>query len=178
VLAVLFASYRMAFVDALTGLPNRRALDETLARATGQYALAMVDVDHFKRFNDSYGHAAGDLVLRQVGRQLRRHAGARAFRFGGEEFCLLFDAADAKVAEPGCERARAAVEARAINVPAPATSRGKTKGEKRIDVSVTVSIGLAARDTVRKHALEVLKAADQALYAAKAKGRNKVMRAM
>ena len=63
-LTVLYASYRMAFVDALSGLPNRRALDETLARLTGDYALAMVDVDHFKSFNDTHGHDAGDTVLR------------------------------------------------------------------------------------------------------------------
>jgi predicted signal transduction protein with EAL and GGDEF domain len=70
--SVLYASYRMAFMDALTGLPNRRALDETLSRLDRRFGLAMVDVDHFKRFNDTYGHAAGDLVLASVAHEIRR----------------------------------------------------------------------------------------------------------
>ncbi|MGB0132891.1 diguanylate cyclase, partial [Dokdonella sp.] len=65
-LAILHASYRMAFVDGLAGLPNRRALDEALARLSGDFALAMVDVDHFKIFNDRNGHAAGDRALISV----------------------------------------------------------------------------------------------------------------
>lgn len=87
---VVYSSWRLAFLDALTGLPNRRALDETLARLSGDYALAMVDVDHFKQFNDKHGHDAGDRVLAAVARSLAQTRTAQAFRFGGEEFCLLF----------------------------------------------------------------------------------------
>jgi len=84
-------SYRLAYHDELTGLPGRRALDEALRALDGDYTIAMVDVDHFKRFNDRHGHAAGDAALRAVGRSLR--AGLRASdvvgRLGGDEFCVL-----------------------------------------------------------------------------------------
>ena len=178
-LGVVYASYRMAFVDALTGLPNRRALDETLMRLSGQYALAMVDVDHFKQFNDTYGHDAGDVVLRQVARTLRRRARAAAFRYGGEEFCLVFEGARAAGVKDGCEHARAAVEAQPVAIPA-SPKRAKKPGPKRAkagEVSVTISVGCAVRGGERRNASEVLKAADQALYRAKAKGRNRVVSA-
>ncbi|HET9485520.1 MAG TPA: GGDEF domain-containing protein [Xanthomonadales bacterium] len=178
-LGVVYASYRMAFVDALTGLPNRRALDETLMRLSGQYALAMVDVDHFKQFNDTYGHDAGDVVLRQVARTLRRRARAAAFRYGGEEFCLVFEGARAAGVKDGCEHARAAVEAQPVAIPA-SPKRAKKPGPKRAragEVSVTISVGCAVRGGDRRNASEVLKAADQALYRAKAKGRNRVVSA-
>jgi diguanylate cyclase (GGDEF)-like protein len=179
ILAVLYASYRMAFIDGLTGLPNRRALDETLMRLGGHYALAMVDVDHFKQFNDSYGHDAGDLVLRSVGRVLRRHAGAQAFRYGGEEFCLVYEGPRVKQATEACERARQAVAEQRIRIAA-GPKRGRRdsgRREKTSDVAVTISIGCAARGSDRRAALEVLKAADQALYRAKQKGRNRVVAA-
>jgi diguanylate cyclase (GGDEF)-like protein len=176
--AVLYASYRMAFVDALSGLPNRRALDEALARLSGSYALAMADVDHFKLFNDTHGHAAGDRALQAVAQQLRRTRSGRAFRYGGEEFCLLFSGARSRGAAKACEEARARVAAMRVRVRSePSTPRGG-QAIKRVDageVQVTISIGLAARDAQTRLASEVLKAADQALYRAKAKGRNRVV---
>lgn len=173
--AVLYASYRMAFIDGLSGLPNRRALDETLSRLSGNYALAMVDIDHFKQFNDTYGHDAGDRVLAHVAKVLRRRAGGAAFRYGGEEFCVVYEGARSERARDGCESARAAVDGAAVSLPA--TSRGKSPTKKARDkpVSVTVSIGVAARTAERKTPAQVLKAADQALYKAKAKGRNRVV---
>jgi diguanylate cyclase (GGDEF)-like protein len=174
VLAVLYASYRMAFVDGLSGLPNRRALDETLMRLTGHYALAMTDIDHFKQFNDNYGHAAGDVVLRLVARTLRRHGGGRAFRYGGEEFCLVFEGSRVAKSEAACEAARAAVQALRITIPA-ALQKGKREAGKSLEVAVTISIGVAARTAERRGPADVLKAADQALYKAKAKGRNRVI---
>ena len=177
--AVVYASYRMAFIDALTGLPNRRALDEALMRLSGHYALAMVDVDHFKQFNDTYGHDAGDVVLREVARTLRRRAPAAAYRYGGEEFCLVFEGARAARARDGCEHAREAIEAQPIAIPR-TPRRAKPKGarrEKPGEVKVTISVGCAVRGGERRSASEVLKAADQALYRAKAKGRNRVVAA-
>jgi diguanylate cyclase (GGDEF)-like protein len=174
-LAVLAASYRMAFVDPLSGLPNRRALDEALARLSGDYAIAMVDIDHFKGFNDSHGHDAGDVVLAAVGRLLRRHAGGRAFRYGGEEFCVVYEGRAADRAATGCESARAALETSDIRlppVPAAARARGKSRPQS---VRVTASFGVARRTPERKLATDVLKAADQALYKAKGKGRNRVV---
>jgi diguanylate cyclase (GGDEF)-like protein len=180
VLAVLYASYRMAFVDALTGLPNRRALDETLMRVSGGDALAMVDVDHFKQFNDTYGHDAGDIVLRVVARTLRRHAGGQVFRYGGEEFCVVYEGGKSRRAGEGCERAREAVANTQIAVPA-ATKRTRRDEPPRkrpaSNVKVTISLGWAVRAGERRAAHDVLKAADQALYKAKAKGRNCVVMA-
>ena len=180
VVTVLYASYRMAFIDGLSGLPNRRALDETLLRLSGTYALAMVDIDHFKQFNDTYGHSAGDIVLRQVARTLRRQGGGSAFRYGGEEFCVVFEGHRAAQAAKNCDRARAAVQQQKIAVPAqakraPREPRSAREGTK--EVAVTISIGCAQRAGERKSPWEVLKAADQALYRAKAKGRNRVVSA-
>jgi diguanylate cyclase (GGDEF)-like protein len=176
--SVLYASYRMAFVDALSGLPNRRALDEALARLSGGYALAMVDIDHFKLFNDMHGHDAGDRVLQAVAQQLGRERRARAFRYGGEEFCFLFTGSRSREAVKMCEGARARVEAMRVRIrSAPTKARGgqAIKRDNPSDVSVTVSIGVAMRDESTRHASDVLKAADQALYKAKAKGRNRVV---
>jgi len=174
VLAVLYASYRMAFIDTLSGLPNRRALDEALARLSGDYAVAMIDIDHFKRFNDTHGHAAGDLVLRSVATQLRAIRGGRAFRFGGEEFCVLFGAAHVQAAD-ACEAARRRVEQARVRIRSTPNPRRRTQAVRRNDagdVRVTISIGLAGRDAAARSAGDVLKAADQALYRAKAGGRN------
>lgn len=178
-LGVVYSSWRLAFLDALTGLPNRRALDETLARLSGDYALAMVDVDHFKQFNDKHGHDAGDRVLAAVARSLGRTRAATAFRFGGEEFCLLFRRPE--LAKDACEEARQAIEALRVALPrkpakSGAKSAGKSAEKKReATVQVTASIGVAARGGTRRAAPEVLKAADQCLYKAKDKGRNQVV---
>jgi diguanylate cyclase (GGDEF)-like protein len=179
VLAVLYASFRMAFIDTLSGLPNRRALDEALARLSGDYAIAMIDIDHFKRFNDTHGHAAGDLVLKAVATQLRTIRGGRAFRFGGEEFCVLFGSAHARAAE-ACEAARRRVEQARVRIRSVPNPRRRTQAVRRneaSDVRVTISIGIAERDASARIPDEVLKAADRALYKAKAAGRNHVVTA-
>ncbi len=177
VMAILFASYRMAFVDGLAGLPNRRALDEELARLSGDFALAMVDVDHFKKFNDQHGHAAGDRTLKSVADQLKATRGASSFRYGGEEFCLLFTGARVGQAQESCENLR--VRIASMRVPIRSNpGRKNSQAAKRKDASevkVTVSIGLAERSEDRRSAIDVLKAADKALYSAKAKGRNRVV---
>ena len=174
--AVLYASYRMAFMDALSGLPNRRALDETLAQLSGDYAIAMVDIDHFKSFNDTHGHAAGDRVLQAVAQALRRERRGRAFRYGGEEFCLLFTGSRHRDAAAMCDETRARIEAMRVRVRS-APGKGKRAQSERGDteVKVTASIGVAFRDEQARFASDVIKAADQALYRAKAKGRNRVI---
>jgi diguanylate cyclase (GGDEF)-like protein len=175
---ILYASYRMAFVDALAGLPNRRALDEALARLSGDYALAMVDVDHFKQFNDTHGHDAGDRVLQFVAQQLRGTRGAGAYRYGGEEFCLLFTGARVQTAKHSCEEARERIEQMRVRVRSTPSKPRRGEAAKRNDpseVKVTVSIGLAERSAELRAAADVLKAADTALYKAKAKGRNRVV---
>ena len=90
-LSVMETSYAMAFRDELTDLPARRALMRDLEGMGRLYAAAMVDVDHFKRFNDRYGHDVGDQVLRMVAAKLAKApGGGRAYRYGGEEFALLY----------------------------------------------------------------------------------------
>jgi len=174
-LAVLYASFRMAFVDALSGLPNRRALDEALARLSGNFAIAMIDIDHFKRFNDTHGHAAGDLVLKAIGPQLRAIRGGSAFRYGGEEFCILFSGTHCRGAAAALETARQQIEQARVRIRSAPPPRRRTQAVKRneaSDVRVTISAGLAERDAAVRTPDEVLKAADQALYRAKGKGRN------
>src|SRR5213083_1928948 len=111
VIAVIEASYMMAYRDGLTELPGRRALNEALPRLSGQFTVAMVDVDHFKRFNDQYGHDAGDHVLRLVAARLA-HApgGATAYRYGGEEFALIFSGKGQEECLPHLEELREIVE--------------------------------------------------------------------
>lgn len=178
---VLWAAYRMAFVDPLTGLANRRALDERLAASGWRLALAMVDVDFFKKLNDRYGHDSGDLVLRAVALELARTRGARAYRYGGEEFCLVFAGRQIAHADEILEGLRSRIEAMRvpINGGAPVTTRAQAvrKGNRGAEVSCTVSIGLAERAAERRTTEAVLKAADQALYKAKQKGRNRVITA-
>jgi len=175
--AILFASYRMAFVDGLAGLPNRRALDEELARLSGNFALAMVDVDHFKKFNDQHGHAAGDRALKAVADQLRTTRGANAYRYGGEEFCLLFTGLRIAQASDACEDLRQRIAAMRVPIRVGVGRKDAQTGKRKDSgaVKVTVSIGLAERADDLRVPSEVLKAADKALYAAKAKGRNRVI---
>lgn len=166
-------SYRLAFVDALTGLPGRRALEEWRGRLAGKYAAAMVDVDHFKRFNDRHGHAAGDQVLRLVARRLGRVGeGGRVFRYGGEEFAVVFPGRDAPRAEAAMEAIRAAVADTHFQL-----RRGKRDprrrgrgGGSRVKVSISAGVADCAG------AGDPLKQADRALYRAKRKGRNRVCR--
>lgn len=173
VLGLLYGAYRMAFIDALSGLRNRRALDEAMDRLSGAYAIAMVDIDHFKSFNDTHGHAAGDVVLREVAARLRRHSGGASYRYGGEEFCVLFQDGALERTDDSLEAVRAAIERQAIRI-RPIGRDGKPGKPK--DVKVTVSIGVCDRSDKRKLPKEVMTAADKALYKAKGAGRNRVVR--
>lgn len=159
----------LATTDELTGLPNRR---EAIRRLAEQWAVcrrydkplacALVDVDRFKQINDTYGHAAGDEVLRHVAAVLRE--GVRAadgvFRLGGDEFLLLFPEQSAADAAAGVDRLRRAAAARTV----------RAAGDV---LSFTLSVGLAER-SAGSTADDLLKAADEALYAVKRSGRNAV----
>lgn len=182
--AVLQDTFRMAFRDELTGLPSRRALNEQLAALGGTYTVAMVDVDHFKKLNDTYGHDPGDQVLKMVASHIAQvGGGGKAYRYGGEEFTVLFPGRDADEALPHLEALREEIESYRIAL------RGrdrpnKAKGSKRQRggwrgkdaVSVTVSIGVAERNERLTTPRAVIEAADRALYRAKDKGRNRVSR--
>lgn len=176
-MAVLYGAWRMAFIDALTGLPNRRALDERLARSQGRIAVAMADVDHFKRFNDRYGHEAGDRVLRSVAGQLRRCRGGSAYRYGGEEFAIVFEGRQVERASESLESVRADIEAVRVKLRrggGGGRSQAVRRGQQDGEVGVTISIGVAERDPERRTPSAVVDAADKALYRSKQRGRNRL----
>jgi diguanylate cyclase (GGDEF)-like protein len=162
----------LSLTDQLTGLPNRRRLEEGLrsawehAQRTGNpIGVAMVDVDHFKLYNDDYGHQGGDSCLSLVGQTLAGNVRGHDLvaRYGGEEFCIVLPDTDAGTAIIVADRVRAAVFA--LAEPHPKASHGV----------VTVSIGVAAlQPTVDSTPDQLIKAADAALYEAKRDGRNRV----
>ncbi|MDZ3994437.1 diguanylate cyclase [Pseudomonas sp. Teo4] len=158
-----------ALIDPLTGLPNRAAWAERVEREVldwqesgGHLLMAILDLDHFKRINDGYGHLAGDKVLKIVAGQLRKRLRGQDFiaRFGGEEFVLLLPQTSPAAGQQVAEALRAAIEACPFHF----------KGER---VVITASIGLSAFRSGER-ADQVLKRADDALYRAKDLGRNRV----
>jgi diguanylate cyclase (GGDEF)-like protein len=179
VVAVVEASYLMAYRDGLTELPGRRALNEALPRLSGQFTVAMVDVDHFKRFNDRYGHDAGDHVLRLVAARLARApGGGTAYRYGGEEFALIYPGKSAEECLPHLEELRETVETSRFTMRRRFRPRNKPsapKGRKtREAIVITVSIGVAEKNHRHSTPDQVVQAADKALYRAKEAGRNRV----
>ncbi len=179
VVALVEMSYAMAYADELTGLPSRRALNELLGELGPRYAVAMVDVDHFKKFNDAYGHQAGDQLLRKIAATLRAVAGGgRAFRYGGEEFAVVFPGLTVDRASPHLEALRQTIAETTFTVRAPDRPRKKPKealpGSGK-QAGVTVSIGLADSASAGPMPADVVKAADEALYRAKRRGRNRLV---
>jgi diguanylate cyclase (GGDEF)-like protein len=183
-IALMERSYWIAYFDELTGLRGRRALNESFQSLDGDYCIAIVDVDHFKSFNDTFGHDVGDQVLRKVGAQLARvGGGGHAFRCGGEEFVLLFRGKPAEHAVRFAEKVRQAIEADVFYVRGQDRSKRPRDERRRLyrpsrqrdseACTVTVSIGVAeAPEGFRPE--QVYKAADRALYRAKHAGRNRV----
>lgn len=164
---------QMALHDALTGLANRRKFMDRFEPATARMrrsgaplALLAVDIDHFKRINDAYGHPAGDEVLVAVGRILERtvRRSDLAARFGGEEFMVLLEETGVAGAVEVAEKLREAVAAERFDV----ESGGRTVG---IGVTISVGVAVAERETSFD---DLMERADQALYAAKLAGRNRV----
>ncbi|WP_426119252.1 diguanylate cyclase [Pseudomonas sp. DSP3-2-2] len=182
--AVAHEAYQMAFRDELTGLPGRRALNERMQRLGRNYVLAMGDVDHFKKFNDTHGHDVGDQVLRLVASKLSKitSGGGKAYRYGGEEFAIVFAAKTLEECLPHLEVIRESIANYDIllrnndNRPHDDHQGRQRRGAAQASsVSVTISIGVAERQPEHRTPEEVLKVADQALYAAKGAGRNCVM---
>ncbi len=179
IIAVLEISYSMAFRDELTGLPGRRALNQALLKLGGRYTIAMLDVDHFKKFNDSYGHDVGDEVLKMVAARMSKvTGGGKAFRYGGEEFTVLYPGKPLEATLPHLERLRETIAASPFTVrgkgrPRKASAKKPGKGSTRT-VTITVSAGVAEREGKSRNPDSVIKAADKALYRAKKGGRNRV----
>ena len=182
--SVLQESHRLAFRDELTNLPSRRALEERLSGLGPTYTIAIIDVDHFKQFNDTHGHHTGDQVLRLVAARLAEiEGGGTSYRYGGEEFCVLFSDRTLDQALPHLEVLRKDIEnykmaVRGGDRPREREAGTRLRATRSPDktLSVTVSIGAAERDDTLIRPTLVIRAADEAMYRAKRAGRNRVMR--
>ena len=209
--SLIETSYVLAYHDELTGIRGRRAFNESLLSLDQQYAIAIVDIDHFKKFNDTYGHDVGDQVLCMVAKRLLQVGGdGQAFRCGGEEFAIVFRNTSAKEAFEHLDSLRQIIEKSTFQVRGAdrraerseersAESRsdrrvGTAESDRRKSakkktaaaipnqspdrlsdrLSVTVSIGVAEPSTRYRQPEQVIQSADQALYRAKNKGRNRV----
>ena len=175
----------IGYRDELTQIGNRRALRQSAKTLRGSYSVAMVDADYFKKINDQFGHDLGDQVLRVIAGLLRRSAdGGKAFRYGGEEFCLLFKGKSREEVIETLENIRQAIANYNMVIrdkkhrPKASKQGEKRRGASRRtgDLRLTVSIGVASSDSSGKFE-QVLKSADKALYRAKASGRNQVQAA-
>ena len=191
-------SYLLAYHDELTGLPSRRAFNDALLRLKEPYSIAVADIDHFKRCNDTYGHDTGDQVLRLVAANLARvTGGGEAYRCGGEEFTILFPGKTTAEVVEHLERLRSAVETAEFRMrgddrrqaprgPERRNQRNGTRARKGDAIrrlateraaevlSVTISIGVASATRDKSSPDAIVQAADKALYRAKENGRNRV----
>ena len=180
-LVIVIDAYFLAYRDALTSLPSRRALNQLALSLGRKYTVAMLDIDHFKKFNDTYGHDIGDQVLKLVAAKIGSvRGGGKAFRYGGEEFTIVFPRKNLEHALPELEAVRQAIQDYKIVIRQPQRKtkqdRNTKKNGKQSDnktVKVTISIGVAIRNSKQSFE-QVLKLSDQALYKAKKKGRNNV----
>lgn len=180
IVALLESSHSMAFRDDLTGLLSRRAPNEYLQCLSGCYTLAMVDIDHFKRVNDTHGHDIGDQVLKMVASCLAKvKGGGKAFRYGGEEFTVVFSGKSCDEVLPHLEVLRMTIENSVFSLRSKPRPKNKPKKVTRQQgtsptLRVTVSMGVAEHSERKQSAEHVVKQADTALYRAKKSGRNKV----
>jgi diguanylate cyclase (GGDEF)-like protein len=197
-ISIVETSYLFAFHDELTGLPSRRAFNDALRRLEAPYSIAALDIDHFKSFNDTYGHDVGDQVLRLVAGKLARvTGGGHAYRCGGEEFTILFPGKVTGEVAPHLEQLRRAIETTRFHRRGNDRRRTSRGPERRSNgarghtpkaaaipqlaqttateaISVTVSIGVASCLSGVAQTEAVLQSADKALYRAKANGRNRI----
>jgi GGDEF domain-containing protein len=202
--SLIETSYVLAYHDELTGIPARRAFNESLLSLDQQYAIAIVDIDHFKKFNDTYGHDVGDQVLCMVASRLSNVGGnGQAFRSGGEEFAIVFPNTSAKDAFEHLDSLRRLIETSTFQLrgterrsgakPELTSDRRAVESDRRKKrtkkapsanpvsanessdrLSVSVSIGVAEPSTRLRQPEQVIQAADKALYVAKGNGRNRV----
>jgi diguanylate cyclase (GGDEF)-like protein len=175
----VLSSYDVAYKDKLTELPSRRSFDEAITGLGNKYSIGLVDIDFFKKFNDTYGHDVGDQVLKMVASRLSKvSGGGKPFRYGGEEFAILFPNKERDHCYNHLENLRKDIEKQRFSV------RGKMRPKKKPKIpvffrrakneNITVSIGVAQKSEKLNDADQVIKAADNALYKAKKEGRNRV----
>jgi len=174
-------SHDMAFIDTLTKLPGRRSMEQELKQLGKRYCIAMLDIDHFKKLNDKYGHDVGDQVLKMVAKNIKKvSGGGKPARYGGEEFAIIFPGKTLLDVVPHLESVRLHIE----NTPFALRDKDRPKKlPKKVDkrskssqdhINVTISMGVAERTRLDRSTEQVMKAADNALYKAKKQGRNKI----
>jgi diguanylate cyclase (GGDEF)-like protein len=179
-IGTLSSIYTISYVDELTGLPGRRAYNEYTATLGSKYTIAMADIDHFKKFNDTYGHDTGDEVLKLVARVLSTvGGGGKTFRFGGEEFVIVFNGKRKENTAAHLEHLRKQI----AQTPFTVRNRKSRKQFKKTgvkskpggskNIKITMSFG-AGDSREGKRLAGVMKEADVALYKSKKKGRNRV----
>jgi len=198
-ISIVENSYLLAYHDELTALPSRRAFNDALLRLQDPYSIAVVDIDHFKKFNDTYGHETGDQVLRLVASRLAQvTGGGKAYRCGGEEFTILFPGKTTDEVVDHLERLRLLIEASEFRARSGdrrreprgpdrrsqgSAGRSRRKADairelsKRAStrpLSVTVSLGVAGSRGNESDPDLIVQSADKALYRAKANGRNRL----
>ncbi len=184
IIGVFRSSHEMAYRDELTGLQGRRSLNERFRGLGKRYCVAMLDIDHFKKLNDSHGHDVGDEVLKLVAKRLSKiGGGSTTYRYGGEEFCAVFPQRDIEDCVPYLEEVREEIANYRITIrdkSARPTSQHESTGRRRgqaskgASVRVTISIGLAEKTDPSQSAEDVLKVADKALYKSKQGGGNRL----
>ena len=196
--SIIEDSYLLAYHDELTALPSRRAFNDAMLRLQDPFSIAVVDIDHFKHFNDTHGHDTGDQVLRLVASNLSRvTGGGQTYRCGGEEFTILFPGKTSSEVGDHLERLRGVIERSEFHMRnqdrrqvarGPDRRNERTRGRARkahairqlsqerspARLHVTVSIGVASSTAENPLPDLILQAADKALYRAKANGRNRV----
>lgn len=182
IFAIIKESYKMAFIDTLTNIPARRALEIEFLKLSSKYTIAMADIDHFKKFNDTYGHDVGDDVLKLIAKELSEvKGGGKTFRYGGEEFTILFKNKTADEAYMFLEEVRENIAKRGFILRSDDRPKKEPKQKKKSSsqkaINLSVSIGVATSQKTIKNPMEILKLADNALYKAKENGRNCVIKA-
>ena len=183
--ACLSTFWQWMYIDELTEIPNRRALEEKLQSLKGDFIICMIDVDHFKKFNDNYGHDEGDNVLRLVARNLYEVSGRRGYRYGGEEFCVVFENGDVEEAYMVVDHIREKIENKKfflrqslrLNKEGEKVTAKPSSSEIDLDrpVKITISAGLSLGSQKYSYIDDVFKEADETLYKAKESGRNTVL---
>lgn len=180
---ILYSIYQYflstVYKDELTGVLNRRALDEKMETLQENYSIAMMDVDHFKKFNDTFGHKEGDNVLRFVAQFLAEGLAVPIYRYGGEEFCAIFENEDPqktlKNLKELCHKlSQKKFYVRRADRDEPNAAK-KAKLKSKVSVFLTISIGMSTKVEGDAVADDIRKNADIALYKAKDRGRNQVV---